>query len=137
MKLKIAIAAALFALPVPLQAQQFTTAAEVKPILDATKDSWVAVREYDGKDLLYFTHLLAWRCGLEAIYYSVNDGPETQWLGEPCHKGEAQPNAIKSENLLPFVSYDLNSIRRVKVRLVYDDGSEDTAAFKRAAIMTP
>lgn len=135
MKWKIALAAALFALPV--QAQQFTTAAEVRPILEATKANWVAVREYDGKDLLYFTHLLAWRCGLDGIYFSVNGGSETMWVGEPCYEGEAQPNALKSNNLLPFTSFALQSINSVNVRIVYDDGSEASASFQRAAILIP
>ncbi len=135
MKLKILAVATLFALP--LQAQQFTTAAEVKPILQATTANWVAVREFDGKDLLYFTHLLAWRCGLEGIYYSVNSGDETQWDAEPCYEGEAQPNAIKSDTNLPFISFALQSVENVDVRLVYDDGSEGSASYQRAAIMTP
>lgn len=132
---KITLAAALFAFP--LQAQQFTTAAEIRPILDATKANWVAVREYDGQDLLYFTHLMAWRCGLDSIYYSVNSGAEVLWNGEPCHDGEAQPNAIKATDSLPFTKFALQSVNTVNVRLVYDDGGEATASFARADIMTP
>lgn len=135
MNWKTAILASLIAWP--LQAQQFTTAAEVKPILEATKGNWVAIREYDGKDLLYFTHLMAWRCGLDAIYYSVNNGAETIWLGEPCYEGEAQPNAIKSNNLLPFTSFGLQTLNQIDVRLVYDDGSEGKATYQRKSIMTP
>jgi len=127
---------AAIAMAAPVMAQQFTTASEVKPILSATKANWVTVREYDGKDLLYFTHLLAWRCGLDAIYYSVNGGAEALYQGEPCHEGEAQPNAIKAANSLPFISFGLNSISSVAVRLVYDDGSQDSASYQRATIMT-
>ncbi len=121
----------------PAQAEQFTTAAEVRPILEATRSNWVAVREYDGQDLLYFTHLMAWRCGLEAIYYQVNGGEEQIWLGEECHEDDTQPNAILSQNLLPFVAFPLKSIETVAVRLVYDDGEESIAAYTRQAIMTP
>lgn len=128
---------AALALATPALAQQFTTAAEVKPILDATKANWVSVREYDGKDLLYFTHLMAWRCGIDEIHYSVNGGDDTLWKGEPCYEGEAQPNAIKATDVLPFVSFPLGSVNAVTVRLVYDDGSTDSATYQRAAILTP
>lgn len=132
---KLSLAALAFAMPA--MAEQFTTAAEVKPILDATKSKWVAVREYDGKDLLYFTHLMAWRCGIDTIHYAVNDGAEVTWQGEPCYDGEAQPNAIKAEGTLPFVSFPLGSVTSVTVRLEYDDGSVDTARYDRASILTP
>ncbi|SEW14372.1 hypothetical protein SAMN05444851_1676 [Aliiroseovarius sediminilitoris] len=120
----------------PSMAQNFTTADEVRPILDATKGSWVAVREYEGKDLLYFTHLLAWRCGLEQILYSLNGDSEARFDAEPCYEDEPQPNAIKVDDKLPYVAFDLKSIDVVSVRLVYDDGTEATTSYERAQIMT-
>lgn len=116
----------------PAMAQQFTTAAEVRPMLDATKARWIAVREYEGKDLLYFTNLLTWRCGLDAIYFSVNGGAEKRW-GEGCYEKEADPNALKE---LPYVSFPLGSVESVTVRLQYDDGGSDSASYNRAQIMT-
>ena len=50
MKLKLAIAMCTYASAA--MAQGFTTAAEVKPILQATKTNWVALRDYEGNDLL-------------------------------------------------------------------------------------
>lgn len=124
------------ALSAPAAAQQFTTAAEVRPMLDATRARWIAVREYEGKDLLYFTNLLAWRCGLDAIFYSVNGSGETRWNGEPCYDGEAVPNAQKAADKLPYVSFPLGSVESVTVRLQYDDGSADSASYSRSQIMT-
>lgn len=129
------LAATVVALPAV--AQQYTTAAEVRPILDATKSQWVSVREYDGKDLLYFTNLLAWRCGVEAISYTINGGPVTKFDGEPCYEQEAVPNAIKSNDKLPFISQPLGSINSVEVQLMYDDGSTDSASYERGSILIP
>jgi hypothetical protein len=122
-------------LAVPAGAQFFTTAAEVRPMLEATKSGWIAVREYDGKDLLYFTNLLAWRCGLDAIHYSVNGGAETRWDGEPCYDDEADPNGQKDANKLPFVSFPLGSVEQVDVRIIYDDGGTDSASYARRDIL--
>ncbi|MEP2784147.1 MAG: hypothetical protein ABJO67_19800 [Pseudoruegeria sp.] len=118
-------------------AQSFTTAAEVRPILEATQGGWVAVREYDGQDLLYITHLLAWRCGLQSISVAINGGPQEAWEIEPCYEAEPTPNAIKSETLLPYKRYDLSSIQTISVQLTYDDGVLAEAQFERANVMTP
>ncbi|MCI2393610.1 hypothetical protein [Aliiroseovarius sediminis] len=117
-------------------AQDFTTADEVRPILDATRQGWIAVREYDGKDLLYFTHLLAWRCGLDQIYYAVNGQSEQQFNAEPCYEGDPQPNAIKATDTLPYLTFDPKTIDVVTIRLVYDDGGEATSSYERADILT-
>lgn len=116
-------------------AGQFTTADEVRPILDATKGNWVALREYDGQDLLYFTHLLAWRCGLEGVSYSINGGAQQVFAAEPCYESEAQPNAIKATDVLPFVRFDLKSVNTVDVQLTYDDGQIADVTFERAGIL--
>ena len=120
-------------------AQDFTTAAEVKPILDATKPQWIAVREFDGKDLLYFTNLLAWRCGVAKIRYGLNgEAPATVFAMEACHEGTAQPNALLMANgELLYVTHDLGSVQTVSVEVEFDDNTKATAEYARAAILTP
>lgn len=119
-------------------AQSFTTAAEVKPILQATKANWLALREYDGNDLLYFTQLESWRCGLSEIRFSVNSSAAAGvYEMEPCHEGEAQPNALRLEDHLPYVTLPLKMVNSVSVVIVYDDGSEDRMDYERAAILMP
>jgi hypothetical protein len=119
------------------QAQSFTTAAEVKPILTATKPSWIAVREYDGRDLVYFTNLLAWRCGVSDITYTVNGGAATPLEMEPCHEDTAQPNALLMETVLPYVTLPLSSVEKVGVTVTFDDGSTEVGDYERKAVLMP
>ena len=116
---------------------KFTTATEVKPILTSTKSHWAAIREYDGKDILYFSNLLGWRCGLLQISYSINDGPAQILPMEECHLNTGQPNAMTMESHMPFVNFELGSLQTVKVMIVYDDASKDSVSFQRSDILMP
>lgn len=126
-------------LALPASAQSFTSAAEVKPILSAIKPQWIAVREWDGQDLIYFTNLLAWRCGVDSVAYGVNGAaPDVALVIEPCYEDEAQPNALKmDQGVLPFVTQGLASVQSVTVLVTYDDGSTETADYARAAVLMP
>ena len=118
-------------------AQNFTTAAEVRPILTATKPNWIAVREYDGQDLLYFTNLLAWRCGVTSLRYQVNGNEPVDLVIEPCHEDTAQPNALLMETIQPYLTFPLASIATVTLEVTYDDASTDTATYERKSVLTP
>ncbi|MCC5965287.1 MAG: hypothetical protein JJU24_04045 [Natronohydrobacter sp.] len=119
-------------LAAPAQAQNFTTQAEVQPILEMTRAHWVGIGTATGRDLLYFTHLLSWRCGVVEIRYGLNGAaPETLLQMEPCHRETNQPNAIRE---LPFIGYALNEIAAVSVRVVFPDGAEMVQEFSRAEI---
>lgn len=123
---------------IPASAQQMTTAAEIKPILEATRGNWLALREYEGQDLLYFTHLAAWRCGLTAIRVTVPGVATDVPLSlEPCHEDTAQPNAIVDEGFAPYVTMPLGAAQQVSVTITYDDGTEATQSYDRKAILMP
>lgn len=124
----------LISLGLPASAQ-FNTAAEVKPILEMTKGNWIAVREFDGQDLLYFTHLEVFRCGIERITFAVNDGQPYLWQTPPC-PGDETFSEIP-EDRLPYVVYPLGSIQTIRVQLIYDDGTISDEVFERSAVMTP
>jgi hypothetical protein len=112
---------------------KFLTATEVKPILGATQGNWVAVREWEGNDLIYFTHLLAWRCGLYEIRYSVNGGPQQQWPVPDCDPATHTPGAIPDGAEI-YATVALKSVQTIDVELLYDDLSTQSAQFERAAI---
>lgn len=127
-----------FLAPGPLLAQgKFLTAAEVKPILTATQGNWIAVRRYNGQDLLYFSHLLAWRCGLSQVSYAINtDAPLIDWPLTPCNEDSPTPAAIGDDQPI-YTDQPLSSIKTVTVRITYDDDTTDQVTFERAKIEIP
>ena len=132
--LKWMVAAGLIALaPVAARAQSVTD--QVKPILAMTEGNWVAVREFNGADLLYFTHLEVYRCALEQVRYVLNTGKPEVWEQDNCET-EAMFSPVDPERQI-YVEYPLGSIQTVKVELTYKDGDVVVATFERAAIMTP
>ncbi|MCE8518295.1 hypothetical protein KBY23_02475 [Ruegeria pomeroyi] len=116
---------------------KFTTATEVKPILNATRGNWVALRDYNGQDLLYVTHLWSWRCGLAQMSVSINGAAPEIWPLPPCHAETAAPNAIIDSDGLPFRSFPAGSVAQIDVELIYDDLSADSASFARAQVLMP
>ena len=118
---------------------KYTTAMEVRPILGMTKSNWVGVREYEGQDLLYFTHLMSWRCGLWDIRYGINGAPADIVVPmEPCNEEFAQPNVmVDIENYQPYVIYPVGSIESVYVEIVFDDGTTDFGQFDRNEVRIP
>ena len=105
--------------------------------MDATKGNWVAVREYDGKDLLYVTHIWSWRCGLHAMAISVNDEPMQNWPLPECHMKYTTPAAILEDDGLPYLSMRLGSVQKIEIQLVYDDLTMDRASFERGNVLIP
>lgn len=124
---------AVFIFPFAAQAQMLD-AAQIRPILNATKGQWVAVREWQGQDLVYFTHLLTWRCGLNKIQYSVNSNAANKnWSFIPCDETAENPMALPPGQKI-YTGFDLNSVQTVTVKITYDDGAQDTVTYNRKAV---
>ena len=118
----------------PMTAQaQFNSAAEVKPILQMIIPQWVSLREYDGQDLLYFTLLEVYRCGLEQIRYRINGEKPRIWQADPCEDDVTFKEI--DENRLPYAEFPLQSVDEVIIELIYDDGTTQVETFPRASIL--
>ena len=117
----------------------YTTAVEVRPILGMTKSNWVAVRLYEGQDLVYFTHLMSWRCGLWEVRYGVNGEPANTTVPmEPCNTELATPNAmIDVGNSLPYIVLPPETVQSIYVEITFDDGTSDFAQFNRNEVLIP
>ena len=115
---------------------KFLTAGEVRPILDATKGNWIAVREFDGQDLVYFTHLVSWRCGLYEVQFRINGGELRQFPIAHCPPDIESAMAIPEDTQV-FITEPLGSVQSVDVTLLYDDLGTDEASFERASVLLP
>ena len=118
--------------PLPIAAQ-FNSSAEVKPLLPMIIPQWVGLREYDGQDLLYFTLLEVYRCGLDQIRYRINGEEPRIWVTEPC-EGDATFSEI-GEDRLPYTEFPLRSVNEVIIELIFDDGTMQTEIYPRASIL--
>jgi len=116
---------------------RFTTATEVKPILNATKANWIHVREFDGKDLLYVTHIWAWRCGLLELRVGINGNDPEVWPLPECHLDQPSPAAMLDNDGLPYREFALNAIAMVEIAITYDDLSTDHVKFNRKGAVIP
>lgn len=116
---------------------KYLTATEIRPIMEATKSQWVAVREFDGQDLVYVSSIWSWRCGLAAMAYSINDEPLQNLQMPPCRADTGAPNAVKPEDGVPFLTFELGSVDSVSVQLVYDDLTMDAATYQRNDVLIP
>jgi len=116
---------------------RFTTATEVKPILNATKANWIHVREFDGKDLLYVTHLWSWRCGLLEMRVGINGNDPEVWPLPDCHLDLPSPAAMLDSDGLPYRRFGLNAIAMIEVEITYDDLSTDQVKFNRQGVVIP
>jgi hypothetical protein len=115
---------------------KFTTATEIRPIMSATRGNWVAVREYDGNDLIYVTQILSWRCGLVGLRVGLNGGPLQDWPLPPCQIDTNAPNAIPADAKI-YETHGLGSIQSVTVEIIYDDLATDSASFERKEVLMP
>ncbi len=125
------------ALPPTIATAQMTDATTIRPILEATKANWIGVRRWEGQDLIYFTHLEMWKCGLSEIRFGVNDDPADEvYSFELCADDEAAPSPMAAGHL-PYVTLPLDSVEKVTITLIYDDGAEVTEVFERSAVEIP
>lgn len=90
-------------------------------ILDNMTQQWIQGRDWDERYLVYFTHLISYRCGLDEIAYGVDrDEPDQTYPLEPCDP--ANPFAV-GENATIYLSFDQRPERMV-LRLTYADGAQ-------------
>jgi hypothetical protein len=94
-----------------------------KKIIALTKNGWVSFRDYDGKLLVYFTHLLSTRCALREVTYGVNS-ESTPSVFEVPECNAKDPFSVPDTKI--FIEVPKNS-RYLTVQLTFKDGTKSEA----------
>jgi hypothetical protein len=122
----ICLLATILALPLAaenLSAQDLI--AQKKKLLDLTQGNWAYFRDFNGGQLIYFTHLEVYRCGIETVSYSLNsEALDREWELQPCDR--AKPDEVTTDRR--YISLPLSTAHMVAVRLTYTDGSQSPVA---------
>ena len=116
----LVILAALYGLAPGPASSQGLMGQEPK-ILDMTRGSWAYFRDYNGRQLVYFTHLEAYRCGIAAVRYSINtDALDRHWMLQPCDPNK--PHNITTDK--PYIALPLGAAKSITVQLTFKDGGK-------------
>lgn len=92
-----------------------------REILSITQNAWVAGRDFDGRTLVYFSHLLSHSCGLAKIEYSFDGGPPDQeWPLPECDP--LNPGAITTDVQI-YTELD-HRPASARIQLTYKDGGQ-------------
>ena len=90
-----------------------------KQILEQLWTAWVSFREYNGL-LVYFSHLVSYRCGIEKIEYTLDNSDKIEtWQLPPCDAGDPHrmPENAKIYRELP------KKTKTMQVVVTYFDGT--------------
>jgi len=127
---------AMFAMGISHNSAQAETKSRIPPMqtyqqmLNLHKENgWVAFRNFDGQQLIYFTALQTLHCRLKEIRYSLNS-KELDRRIEPVDCNPQNPFAIPddvSSDAL-YISESLDSVSTVAVQVVWEDDTESEVA---------
>tara|TARA_R110001599_G_scaffold242682_1_gene442340 strand:- start:667 stop:2298 length:1632 start_codon:yes stop_codon:yes gene_type:complete len=92
-------------------------------VLESTTTSWVSFRDYDGKRLLYFTHLMSYRGSIEKIQYGLNTAQPNRNFRFPSWR---KPGLAPIDAKTPLHITVPRSTRYVTVQLTYKNGEKST-----------
>ena len=107
-------------------------------IHQSIQDQLLSFKEDGAEDYIYFSAILGWRCGVQELYYGLNDDlPVNRFPLEPCHRDLRQPNTSKDRDLTYpiFIKVPKGSAEKVKVRIIYENGTSASFEVERAKNM--
>lgn len=81
----------------------------------------MSFRNYNGEQLIYFTHLQSYSCGLDAVHYSLNSTAlDREWKLQPCNP--KNPHAIGPGK--PYITMPLETAEWIAVQITFADATK-------------
>ena len=106
---------AVFSLPVSAMPPK-----QMKQILNMTQNNWVSFRDFNGKQLIYFTHLESYTCGIKEVHYSINlDDLDKVWELQICDT--KNPMAVTKDTV--YLTMPLGTAKSIAVQVIFTDGT--------------
>lgn len=97
-----------------------------KNILEQLKTGWLSFRDYNGKFLLYTSHLQSYACGIREGYYGLDtDTPDRKLTIQACNP--KNPHAVSPNTKIYFTIP--KGTKKVAVKLTYFDGSQSEVVY--------
>jgi hypothetical protein len=115
-----------------------TSAAGAAMIHQGIKAQMVSFKQEGDVDFVYFTNLLAWRCGVAQILVGLNGAEPTIPLAmEPCYRDLAQPNTLKMDRpeFPIYLKMPAGSAQTMVLRILYEDGNAADFLVERSKSM--
>ena len=104
-------------------------------IHQAIQAQMVSFKQEGDVDFVYFTNLLAWRCGVAQILVGLNGAPPTiPYPMEPCYRDLREPNTLKLDRpeFPIYLKMPAGSAQTMTLRIVYEDGKTADFVVERA-----
>ena len=104
-------------------------------IHQAIKAQMISFKQEGDVDFVYFTNLLAWRCGVSQILVGLNGAaPAIPYPMEPCYRDLREPNTLKMERpeFPIYLKMPAGSAQTMTIRIVYEDGTTADFLVERA-----
>ncbi|MCC2110725.1 MAG: caspase family protein [Hyphomicrobiales bacterium] len=94
-----------------------------KDILQRFSTAWISYRDWNKKRLVYFTHLLSYRCALDDVLYGLDtDEPDKSFAIPACDP--SNPHAIPESAIGDDIYRAIpKKTRFISVQLVFKDGT--------------
>lgn len=114
----------------PAALGQMMAPAQMRAALEATGRQWVAFRNWQGRQLIYFTHLVAWKCAIKEVRYAVDGQDPAELFPLPACDPQ-NPFLVNGESDTILLSFAPGEVEEISIQLVYGDGT--SSAVRRFA----